>query len=780
MDHAKNCANLANRRTGHVRSDNQRYGHGATVRINRDVVGRVERMATSEATRPSSRPEALTETRHSFCRNCSAACGTVLELADGRIVNHRPDRRNQLSEGFFCVKGKMAVEMQVAGTGRLTQCLARDGDGALQPVDKADAVARIGERLAAIIKQHGPESVGAYFGTATYGRALSLPLAKAFMTALGSPKLFSTMTIDQSARWIAYRRMGMFATGKPNIADTDLLVMSGTNPLVSHMPNFGAIPASNQRNHILAMQARGGKMVIIDPRLTETARMADVHLQPRPGFDADIFAALIRLVFLRGGVRADFCDLHVENAAALREAVEPFTPELVGARAGLAAAQLEAVADMLIAARKPLVDYGTGTTMSPHGNTAAHLGEALNALCAGYVRAGETLRSPGIFMPRPPVEMVIAPDREWERGPLLRSGHGQIFGEFPTSRLPDEILTPGPGQLRALIVLGANPAATWGEPARTAAALADLDLLVVLDPRMTETAQLADYVIAPPTQYEVADMSMLFDFLAHRPVVQFTRPVVAPPAGSLDEWRFFHGVASAMGLPLTLAPLSGGEERLVLEPGRDVEAEDLLRWFAEQAGLPWDALSGSTHGYALEAELPVVAPAAQGGARLDLCPSDVAAEIAAVAADPREDAAPYRLLCRRSNEMLNTAFRDGSATLRRFPANPLFMHPADMAREHVSDNDRIEVVGRHGRIAAVVKADASMRPGTLSYHHGWGGDPQSGFRSHVGQLVSIKPEDVQMIDGMPLQSSIPVSVVAVVPASSERGAVEDLAGAPVA
>jgi anaerobic selenocysteine-containing dehydrogenase len=698
------------------------------------------------------------ETRHSFCRNCSAACGLVLELASGEIVGHRPDRKNQLSEGFFCVKGKMAVEMQVSGEGRLTQCMVRNPAGELSPATGQDAVARVAERLREIIERHGPESVGIYFGTATYGRALSLPVAKAFMAAIGSPKIFSTMTIDQSARWIAYRRMGMFASGKPHIADTDVLVMSGTNPVVSHIPNFGAIPASHQREHIRRMQARGGKLVIIDPRLTETARLADLHIQPRPGYDADIFAALIRLLFERHGVQWDFCDRHAVNVNALCAAVEPFTLDLVAERAGVTVSELEQVVTMLMSARKPLVDYGTGTTMANYGDTAAHLAEALNALCAGFVREGELLRSPGLFMPRPAIEMVVPPEREWEREPRLRSGHGQIFGEFPSSRLPDEILLPGPGQLRALFVLGANPIGTWGEPERAVAALRDLDLLVVLDPRMTETAELADVVVAPPTQFEVTDISMLFDFLAHRSVVQYTAPVLPPPPGVVDEWRFFHDVACALGKPLSLAPMAGGSARLELGPDRPWQTADLLEWFTEEAGISWQSLTQSSHGHTVNAEPQVVAPAAAGGSRLDLCPPDVAAEIAAVAADMRSDAAPYRLLCRRALEMMNTAFRDGSATRRRFPDNPLFMHPDDMMHETLLEGHRVEVRGRHGHVIASVRSDTSLRQGTVAYHHGWGGSTGRGFDRHVGQLVSLQPENVQKIDGMPLQSAIPVSI----------------------
>ncbi len=718
-------------------------------------------------------PTASPEKRYSYCRNCTAYCGFEFDLVDGRIAGHRPDRANTNSDGFSCIKGEMAVAFMSDGEQRLTQCQRRSKDGPFEAIRPEEAVRQVADRLGDILDRHGPQAVAMYYGTSAYGRALTIPMAKSFLGALGGFKVFSTMTIDQSARWVAYNRMGTFATGKPNILDTDVLLMSGTNPVVSHIPNYGALPGNNQSKFIRAMQARGGKLIIIDPRRTETARLADIHLQPKPGFDADIFACLIHIVLENGWHDRAFCARFVSGLDELRDAVSPFTPEHVAARAGVEAGQLLETARIFARSAKPLCEYGTGTTMAMHGNTAAHMAEALNAICGGFVRAGDTIRNPGLFARKARQEGVYPPARSWEQEPKLRSGHGRLFGEYPTSRLADEILEDGPEKIRALIVVGANPLATWGEPEHAREAFRDLDLLVVLDPRMTETAREAHFVIPPPVQYEIPDMTMICDLLMHKPFVQFAPPVVAPPEGVIEEWKFLNGVANGVGKVLTAKPfdlladyadIAGGID---LTPDREWRSEELLAWYAQGAGIAMEELERRPHGFEPEVETPVVtAPDTDDGARLVLCPPDVAAELAAVFKDERLSDMPYRLVSRRIVETQNTAFRFNEITQRRHPTNRLYINPADLAAEGLDDGAQVRLTGEHGHVIAYLRGDATMRPGVLSMTHGWGAisdrdDPQGHRGAHLGRLVSMRPEHVQNFDGMPLQSAIPVRLTPV-------------------
>ncbi|SCW84960.1 Anaerobic selenocysteine-containing dehydrogenase [Sphingobium faniae] len=692
-------------------------------------------------------------TAFSFCRNCSAGCGVKFEITGDTIQSHVPDRLNPFSSGFMCIKGNMAVEFMQGGEGRLRECFVKRGEEwkAISPALASDEIAA---RFGAIIELHGPSAAALYYGTSAYGRALTLPIAKSFCSTLGIKKIFSTMSIDQSARYIASGRMGIFATGKRTIFDTDVLLLSGTNPVVSHWPGMGVLPTNNQVKNIRNLKVRGGKLIVIDPRATETARMANLHIQPRPGFDAAIFASLIHILLKERLYDAAFCARHITNLDVLRDTVEPFEPHKVAALAGIDPAQLYEAARCLAHPRRVSVDFGTGTTMATFGDKAVHFAEALNALCGGYVRAGDEVRYPGVFAKRGLQEQVYPPNRMWEQEPKLRSGFGRLYGEYPTSRLADDILQPGDGQIRVLFVLGANPLATWGEPERARQALEQLDLLVVIDPRMTETADVADYVIAPPLQYEVHDFGMPFDFSVHTPFLQYSPPVMSPPEGTIEEWKFFNGIANRLGQKIKAKPFIFGVDfdsipgGMDLDPTENWTSDRLIAWYCEQAGISFADLCDHPHGMILELGKPIVTmPKEDDGNRLDICPEDFSREIAELPWDVSDRELPYRLINRRSVEAMNTAYRFNAQTVRR-GVNRLHMNPEDLKRDGIADNDMVEIAGRHGSLTATVKADSSLLPGVVSIPHGW----------NVSALISMRIEDVQPIDGMPVQSNIPVHI----------------------
>ena len=234
-------------------------------------------------------------TRYSFCRNCAANCGLEFTVEDGHILSHRADADNLHSKGFICIKGDMSVGFHKGEEPRIVRCQRRV-TGGFADIEVGTLMDEVAGSLGAIVKRPGPRSIAAFYGTCAYYKSLTIPLAKAFMDELGSPNIFSTMTIDQSAHRVANGRMGAFATGRSYIQDTDVIVLAGMNPLVSHGSVFTALPSTHPLKHLKALRERHGKLIIVDPRKTETARMADVFIQPRPGFDTDIFAALIRIM----------------------------------------------------------------------------------------------------------------------------------------------------------------------------------------------------------------------------------------------------------------------------------------------------------------------------------------------------------------------------------------------------------------------------------------------------------------------------------------------------
>ena len=705
-----------------------------------------------------------TSTLHkTFCRNCTHSCGLSVTVTDGRAVEIKPDRDHQISDGYFCIKALMSMELHAGADGRMMQSVKRLA-GDFVPIDAMTAIDEIGDKLKAILDKHGPRSVGLYYGTGGYFNSLVLPLAKSWLHEIGSPNVFTSSTVDQSARWVTMMRMGFLASGVPNPAEVNALMLVGANPLVSHW-----LPAFNPARRLREWTKRGMKTIVVDPRRTETARLADIHLQLRPGEDATLFAGMVHLLLKNNWQNKEFCDRFVDGIAALCDAVASYTPEYVEHRAGVAAAALLEATRVFACSGKSLAITGTGIAMAPHSNLAMHMAEALNALCGNFRRAGDVVSNPGVMMPREYVEKVIPPSRPWAEGFQCRSTPtGKIYGEVPTGALPGEILEPGPDKIRALIVLGGNPVKALGQPEKTLRAFRDLELLVSIDARMSDTARLSHYVIAPALPFERHDVTFIFEGLgwAQKPFVQYAAPITLPPQGVIDETLFFWGVARRMGIQLEYKKIGFGAKFSDLPPGhlldmtRQPDPEQFARWWLDGSSVDFDALRASPGGVVPELPMQTVKAAPDDGNRMDLCPADIADELTMVLAQTPDPLYPYRLATRRLLETMNSAYRETSAAARRFAVNPAFMHPDDMTDEGLVTGDRVEIASPHGALLASVQPDKSIRRRMISMAHCWGEtdsehDPDQLRGSFTGQLVSLE-HDIESINHMPTQTGIAV------------------------
>jgi anaerobic selenocysteine-containing dehydrogenase len=476
----------------------------------------------------------------SYCRICQASCGVLVDVEDGRVVRVAGDRDNALSGGFTCPKGRRGGDFHY-GPDRLTTSMRRGADGRLHPVEVGAAITEIAARLQTIIDAHGVDAVGIFQGTQSTFATLTRPFLQSWIRALGSRKHFSTMTIDQSAKWIVPLRMGQYLGGPQRFEDADVWLLSGTNPLVSvNAGNFDSPLVNDPSARIRDARARGLRLIVIDPRRTETAARADLHLQPLPGHDALIFAGLLNVILNEDLHDADFCARFVDGLDELRTAVAAVTPELVEQGTGVPAAQLIDAARIFGRAGRGMVSTGTGVCMGPNSNVAEHLAICLNVVCGRYLREGEAAGLPAMLQPMSaPRAEVSAPDRSWERGFRSRIGNtGQLFGQLPSGVLADEVLEPGPDRVRALIVVGGNPVSALPDTAKAARAFEALELLVTIDPRLTETSQLADFVIAPTLEFERADHTVSLEAIFPIPFAQYTPALVPAPAGVIEDWAF--------------------------------------------------------------------------------------------------------------------------------------------------------------------------------------------------------------------------------------------------
>lgn len=702
-----------------------------------------------------------------FCRNCSHLCGLEISLEGNEMVAVRGDKDNHSSNGYHCIKAISSLDLGNGKTGRLTHCQKKQPDSSFAPIDAEQAQDEIASKLSVLIKQHGPRSVGVFYGTAAYYEGLNFPIMKSFLGELGSPNLFSTCTIDMSAVWVSPMRMGMMASGLPKMDQLETFLIAGKNPVVSHLL-FGVY----RPGVTLAQFKKDGRnLIVVDPRKSETAQRATQHLAVKPGEDVSLFAGMIRTIIDNEWYDKAFCERFCVNLAQLRQAVDAYTPELVEQRTGLSWLEVEKAAKTF-ASTNSFAVAGTGVTMAPHSNLIVHLTDSLNVICGNYPRAGDEVQSYSVLMPRPYAESVIPPNRTWEKGPkCLSSDTGAFYGEFASGALPDEILAEDKDRIRALIVYGGNPVKALGQPEKTLKAFKNLELLIVIDPMMNETAKLADYVISPELQYERHDITAVIDGVAAfaSSFAQYTPPVVKPPEGVISSGDFFWGLGKRMGLQLEYKKLVFGMSYHEVPAGQPMDMENkpdgeqLARWWCEDSYTDFETLKAHTSGFSPNQTVRVQ-EAADDGARLDLCPPDVAQELAETLHEKPDGNFPYRLTNRRLLECLNSMYHDAEMTAKRYETNYAYMHPSDIEKEGLGDGSLITIESKKaGEIVAKVKPDKNLQAGMISMSHQWGSPELSTTDrgSFTGALVSLEIEDVEPINRMPRQTAIDVRLRAV-------------------
>jgi anaerobic selenocysteine-containing dehydrogenase len=518
-----------------------------------------------------------------------------------------------------------------------------------------------------------------------------------------------------------------------------------------------------------AARARGMKLIVIDPRRSETARYADVLLQPLPGEDCAVLAGLLHIILEQGWQDVEFCKRYADDVDRLRRAVSGFTPDAVAGRADVPKERLWEAAELFAKTCQTGAAAGsTGPDMSPKGNLAEHLIECLNIVCGRLLREGDVIEHPGAIQARSPRHAEVIPaSRSWEKGPRSRVGDfGLIAGELPTGTLVDEILEPGPGQLKCFISHGGNPVSAIPQLDKVVRAFESLELLVAIEPFMTMTAQLAHYVLPPTLQYERADLPcwLYESLISVEPYTRYTKAIARPPDGAeiRDDHYYFWAIAKRMGLRLTLF----GEP---LDMQTAPTTDEILALTARDAAVSFDELKAAERGIHLDQETCVVQPGDPDSPhRFSLLPDDVAAELAEVEGQlewpTSEDTEfRYRLAVRRMRDVNNSAGLALPSIKVRVPFNPVFMNPDDMLLEGLREGDPVEVASRHGAIGARVAADPTLRGGVVSITHAFGDLPRKNAKYddvgvNTNWLLSLDDDARETINAMPHMSGIPVAV----------------------
>ena len=716
----------------------------------------------------------MIETRETFCRFCHAACPLHVDVEINStgartqevVVAVRGIMEDPLFEGYTCIKGRQLADQHHAPD-RLRNPLQRSDDGSFAEVTSKNALDDIAHRVQAIIAAHGPRAVATYTGTGAFQNSISMPVTQAFHSGIGSPSFYTSITIDQPAHLTSRLRMGAWEAGWQNFRDADVLLAIGYNPLVSSYAPAGGLQGTNPFVRLRRAKERGMKLIVIDPRRSELASFADLWLPVKPGEDPTLLAGLINVILQENLHDKDFCDRWVDQLDDLRSALAPFNPEMVATRCEVEAADVLTAARMFAAGPRGTAGTGTGPNMAAHSTLMEHLALTLNAICGRVNREGDVLESGNFLYPGDTRRaQVIAPSDPAPGTPHRVRGLKGMPGEMLTNALAEEILEPGEGKVRCLFVCGGNPVVAFPDQLKTIAAMKDLELLVVIDHRMTPTAELAHYVIPPRLELERADVPTVMDRRFASAYVSYTPAVLQADGDLLSEWEVFAGLAQRLGTPI---PLPGGDLPL------DGSANDdmVLDYAFAKSRLAMSEIRAKRSTIHEELAIKVVAADPDASARFAVAPPDVVEEISVVLTEKTGaevidgfDATkfPFRLISRRLKHVLNSLGREIPGLARVGTTNAAYMNPLDMRDLSLSDGELVRITSPSGEVVGVAEGSDTIKRGVISMSHSWGGSiTDEDVRLHgtpTNRLCTVE-SGRDPINGMAIQSAIPIAVTKV-------------------
>jgi anaerobic selenocysteine-containing dehydrogenase len=717
---------------------------------------------------------------HSICRLCGNRCPIIVTLDDGRAVKVTGDRDAAPYRGFSCSRGRALPELH-NDPNRLLTPMKRLDDGSYRAIGTEQALDEVAGIIRRLVDRHGPRALAMYFGTQGPQSVPNLTVPRSFFDALGSPMVFSANTIDQPGKQVAAGIHGYWLAPAQGFFDAEVAIWIGINPLVS----FKGIPTGCPADGISAIHARGGKTVVIDPRRTETARAASLHLQIKPGEDAAVLAGLIHILVRDGLVDEAFVAENVEGFSELAAAVRAFTPEVVARRAQIQVEDLETAARWFGEARRGFAVAGTGVAMTAAcGTLVEYLVLCLDTIRGHYMREGDIYPSPSPLAPLPAFKAQACPPVEaYGFGEVLRaSGRADSLAGLQVADLPDEILYPGEERVRGLFNIGGNPVVAWPDQRRTLEALDALDLLVSFDVTMSQTSRRSHYVFASVMSLEMpgyqasssATVGYANAFMGYLgPWAQYTPALADRPAGSdlLEEWEVFFELGQRLGLELSWSVkplLQSGPPRPSREPAkmdmsrRPIHDEFIAR-LTQGAHVPLAEVKAHPGGGYFAPQEPVRIAGKDPGwsGRLNIGDERMMRDLAAILADAGQHGVEgeFRLLNRRGIQ-INSSFNIASVNRGKFH-NPLFVNPDDLSALGVTSGAEVELSSGTDRICALVEADPSMPRGAVALAHCFGGAPgDEEPRFHgaaVNRLLSLHaPRDAYT--GQPLMANVPVRI----------------------
>jgi anaerobic selenocysteine-containing dehydrogenase len=732
-----------------------------------------------------------------ICPLCEATCGLVLTIEDGRVTGARGDRDDVFSHGYICPKGASFAELDNDPDRLQAPLIRRDGE--LVETSWAQALAAAAAGLGRV--QADPESsVAVYLGNPNAHTIAGGLYAPQLVRALKTRNVFSASTLDQMPKHVAcgYLYGNAFAFTVPDVDRTDHLVVIGANPLVS---NGSIATAADFGGKLKALQRRGGRLTVIDPNRTRTAAMANRHIAPRPGTDAALLFAVVNVLFDEDLIDADLGGLapHVIGVEQVQAMALEFPPEAVAEHCGVDAQEIRALARDIAAGPRTAVYGRMGTSTVRFGTLTSWLVDVVNVLTGNLDRPG------GAMFPTSPISGAPRPARPGRGFTTGRwhsrvSGHPEVASELPTALLPEEIETPGAGQVRALLTVAGNPVLSAPDGDRLSAALDGLEFMVCIDPYLNETTRHADVILPPPPPSHSPHFDVALAGVAVRNNARYSPPVFALPDDRPDEVEIICRLAlgilgvgtdadpklvddqiisAVLGKEVAdpASPVSG---RSVAElaamlpegPGYERRLDMMLRlgpfgdaFGANSEGLTLQTLKDNPHGIdlgPLTTRIPEVLRTPSG--KLELAPEPILADIPRLQAALSAEDSGFLLIGRRHLRSNNSWMHNLPALAGGTNRCTLQIHPDDAARLGVTDT--AVVTGPGGKLEVPVEITDNIRPGVVSLPHGWGhtapGTRLSVAATQAGVNVNglLDSSLLEPLSGTAVLNGVPVEVLA--------------------
>jgi anaerobic selenocysteine-containing dehydrogenase len=721
-----------------------------------------------------------TEGQKSICRVCFNFCSVTVQIDGGRVGRITGDRENPIYAGYRCQKGA-DQRAEYDAPDRLRHSLRRKDDGSFEPIPVDRPIAEIASQIAPLIEVHGPRVLALYWGSYFGYHAQNAAFSGAFMNAVGSPMVFDPITIDQPGKLTSKALHGVWMAPDQGLLQPKTALFVGTNPIVSHQGRIGP-PAQLLRD----FRTWGTDLIVIDPRRTEFARTAKLHLQPRPGEDPAVLAAMLKVILDEHRYDVEFVAQNVSGLESLRRAVAPFTPSDVARWAQIDADDTVRAARMFADAGRGYTCSGTGANMSAQGTLVEYLLLCLQTVCGYWCRAGDPVRNNVTLLHaamRTAIAQAMPPFPVVDDGtPMRIRGLKKSSAGMPCAALAEEILTPGSGQVRALLSLGGSPATTLPDQHLVTRALRSLELLVHSDVQMSPTARLADYVIATKLPFEFPGTSLTADYLSlfatgwgyREPYAQYTPALVDPPAGAevIEPWEFLYGLARELGLQLELSPgygaFGGATGGFKVDMSVRPTSDDILAIVHAGSRIPLEEVKRHPGGALFpDPDLTVAPKQSSHRGRLQVGAEEMMSDLAAVATEPRQATLPFTLISRRVRHVMNTpGLAYPTHTARE---NVAFLHPHDLTALGIEDGDTVEISSGRGTITAAAASDEPLKPGIVSMTHAFGDVPgdETSPGANAARLVDNRAR-YDRFTGQPQMTAVPVILRPVTQAESRR------------